>query len=187
MTAPAGSKVWTWQEALELPDGEKYEVINGELKERKMSYWSSIVAQFVARFLWRWIDDGHPGWVSGEAGGLTIFGWMPGDVRMPDLAYTSLARLPDPPVEGWSDVPPEFAVEVVSPNDHISDAEDKAADYIRAGVDLVWVVVPSTKSVHVWRKDGSRSVLRSGDVLSGESVLDGFTMPVAGIFDAFAK
>ena len=182
MSAAPSTKVWTWEEALELPGGERFEVINGELRERNMSFRSSLIAQMVARFLWRWIDAGHPGWVSGEAGGLTIFGWTAGDVRMPDLAFTSRSRLPHPPKTGWSSVPPEFAVEVVSPNDQVADAEDKARDYIRAGVDLVWVVVPSTESVHVWRKDGSRSVLQSGETLSGEDVLDGFSVAVADLF-----
>ena len=74
-------------------------------------------------------------------------------------------------------------MEVVSPNDRFVDVEDKAHDYIRAGVDLVWVVVPSTRSVHVWRKDGSRSVLQAGETLSGEGVISGLSIPVVDLFE----
>lgn len=176
------TRLWSWQEALELPNGERYEVINGELRERIMSFGSSAIAMLISRFLWRWIDAGHPGTVTGSDGGYMIFPWSPGDVRMPDVSYISKARLPAIPARGWADVPPELAVEVVSPTDRITDAEDKAQDYIRAGVDLVWVVVPSTKSVHIWRKNGERAVLRAGATLSGEDVLPGLTIPVAELF-----
>jgi Uma2 family endonuclease len=104
---------------------------------------------------------------------------------MPDVAYISRKRLPRVPRRGWVAVVPEFVAEVVSPNDRITDAEDKAQDYIRAGVSLVWVVVPSTESVHVWRADGSRAVLRVGQRLTGEQVLPGFELPVADLFAEF--
>jgi len=182
MSTASSSKVWTWEEALALPDGERYEVINGELKERIMGLRSSAIASVLVGLLRAWVRAGHPGTVTGSDGGYTIFPWAPGDVRMPDAAYISRSRLPSVPERGWAGVPPELAVEVVSPNDHISDAEDKARDYIRAGVDLVWVVVPSTESVHVWRANGSRAVLQTGETLSGEDVLPGFQVPVSELF-----
>lgn len=183
MAIASKPRVWTWEEALELPDGDRYEVIDGALKQRIMSFRNAVLATRIAAMVAEWSDLGHPGTVTGSDGGYTIFSWSPGDVRMPDVSYISRDRLRKSPSRGWVDVAPEFAVEVVSPTDRITDLEDKARDYIRAGVDLVWVVVPSTQSVHVWRKDGSRSVLQSGETLSGESVLDGFTVDVADLFE----
>ncbi|MGE0602012.1 MAG: Uma2 family endonuclease [Dehalococcoidia bacterium] len=183
MATASSSKVWTWEEVLELPGGDRYEVIDGELKARIMSFRSSEIAILIAALLVTWSRSGHPGTVTGSDGGYTIFSWAPGDVRMPDVSYISRTRLPKSPPRGWVDVAPEFAVEVVSPTDRIADAEDKAQDYIRAGVDLVWVVVPSTKSVHIWRADGSRSVVQSGATLTGEAVLPGFSVPVDSLFD----
>lgn len=78
---------------------------------------------------------------------------------------------------------PELAVEVVCPDDYFLDVENEARDWIRAGVDLVWVVVPSTRSVHVWRKDGSRAVLQAGETLTGDDVLPGLIIPVADLFE----
>jgi Uma2 family endonuclease len=132
--------------------------------------------------LGNWADAGHPGTVTGSDGGYTIFPWSPGDVRMPDVSFISKLRLPKLPARGWVDIAPEFAVEVVSPNDTVADAEDKAQDYIRAGVGLVWVVIPSTQSVHVWRADGTRSVFQAGATLSGENVLSGFSIEVDALF-----
>ena len=48
MAIAPSAKVWTWQEALALPDGERYEVIDGELKERVMSVRSSAIAMSIA-------------------------------------------------------------------------------------------------------------------------------------------
>lgn len=177
------TRVWSWQEALELPDGERYEVINGELRERIMSFGSSEIAGIIIELIRLWMRLGHPGHVGSPDGGYTIFPWAPGDVRMPDVSYISKGRLPRTPARGWVTVAPELAVEVVSPGDRFVDVEDKAHDYIRAGVDLVWVVVPNTRSVHVWRKDGSRAVLQTGEVLSGEPVLPGLSIPVANLFE----
>ncbi|MFO1378733.1 MAG: Uma2 family endonuclease [Steroidobacteraceae bacterium] len=87
------------------------------------------------------------------------------------------------PRRGEYNIPPGTLIEVVSPSDRFVDVEDKARDYIRAGVDLVWVVVPSTRSVHVWRKDGSRAVLQAGETLTGDEVLPGLTIPVADLFE----
>jgi Uma2 family endonuclease len=186
MSAAPVSKVWTWQEALELPQGDRYEVIDGELRERCMSFRSSAIAGIIIGLLRQWVNSGHPGTVGISDGGYTIFPWAPGDVRMPDASYISRKRMPKVPERGWIAVAPEFTVEVVSPNDQVSDAEDKARDYIRAGVELVWVVVPSTEAVHVWHANGSREVLQSGETLSGGDVLPGFEVAVADLFIEFA-
>jgi Uma2 family endonuclease len=185
MKAIPTSKVWTWQEALELPNGDRYEVMNGELKERCMSFRSSAIAGVIVELLRRWSRAGHPGTVAQSDGGLTIFPWAPGDVRMPDVSYISKERLPRVPEKGWLDVPPELAVEVVSPNDTVAAMEDKAQDYIRAGVQLVWVVVPSTQAVHVWWAAGHREILVPGDSLTGRDILPGFEVAVDDLFAEF--
>ena len=182
MTAPA-TRVYTWEDALKLPRGERYEVINGELRERQMSFRSSEIAMAIGYLLGAWMRAGHPGWVTGEAGGFTIFPWTAGDVRMPDVAYTSRNRAPTIPEKGWLDVVPEFAVEVVSPNDLASDVDEKAQDYIRAGVPLVWVVYPRTKTVVVYRPGLPQTSFGTGDLITGGDVLPGFEVKVDELFD----
>ena len=108
MTAP--TRVWRWEDALKLPDGERYEVINGELRERSMSFESSEIATTLVYLLSAWKRTGHPGHVTGSDGGFTIFPWTAGDVRMPDVAYISRERLPRSPARGWASVAPELAV-----------------------------------------------------------------------------
>jgi len=51
--------------------------------------------------------------------------------------------------EGHCPIAPDLAVEVVSPHDLYSEVEAKVNDYLGAGVSLVWVVDPPTRSVRV--------------------------------------
>jgi Uma2 family endonuclease len=55
-------------------------------------------------------------------------------------------------------------------------------DYLEAGARLVWVVAPQAKTLTVYRADGSARLLREQDVLDGEDVLPGFSIPAAELF-----
>ena len=50
------------------------------------------------------------------------------------------------------------------------------------GASLVWVIHPSTRTVTIYRRDGSANVLHDDDLLDGEATLPGFSFPVARIF-----
>ena len=58
----------------------------------------------------------------------------------------------------------------------------KADEYLGAGVPLVWIVNPDTRSIEVLRADGSTARLREAHELSGEVVLPGFTCRVGELF-----
>ena len=47
---------------------------------------------------------------------------------------------------------------------------------------LVWVINLRSRTVMVYRSDGSVSRLRESDVLSGEDVIPGFRCPVRELF-----
>ena len=83
--------------------------------------------------------------------------------------------------EGWVKIPPDLAVEVVSPNDSAEDLEEKLDDYRKAGVPLIWVIYPEARMVKVLRRDGPPRELREDDELSGEDVIPGFRCPLREI------
>jgi Uma2 family endonuclease len=97
----------------------------------------------------------------------------PDTVRGPDLAFWSKDRLPEVP-ESYIEVPPDLAVEVVSPNDHYSRVQNKVRQYLSRGVRIVWVVDPEDRSVTVYRSLQQAAILGEKDALSGEDVLPGF-------------
>ena len=103
-------------------------------------------------------------------------------VVKPDIAFVSTARLPENREKG-SPVPPDLAVEVVSPTDKHYDVTEKALAYLRAGTRLVWVIEPVAKTVMVYRSETDFTVLTREDTLTGEDVIKGFACPVEQLFE----
>ena len=103
-------------------------------------------------------------------------------VLVPDVAFVSTARLPEDRSKG-SPVPPELAVEVVSPTDVHSRVAHKAFAYLDAGTRLVWVLDPVTKTVTVYRSETDITLLTRNDTLTGEDVVEGFSCQVAALFE----
>ena len=109
----------------------------------------------------------------------------PDTVREPDIAFTSVNRLPlGEDVPGYAEVVPDLVVEVASPSDSRREVYDKALMWLGHGVRLVWVVHPDTRTVDVHRADGPIVTLNEGDSLDGLDVLPGFTCAVSEVFDA---
>lgn len=60
---------------------------------------------------------------------------------------------------------------------------DKVQFYLLNGVRLVWVIDPMASEVLVLAPGQEPITLWAGEVLDGGSVLPGFSVPVADIFD----
>src|SRR6266508_6524195 len=104
-------------------------------------------------------------------------------VYQPDVAFVRAHRLPSlAEQDRVGRLAPDLVVEVVSPTDRMSDVLDKVADYLRAGVPLVWVVEPKRRVVTVYRPDRSPRELGEDQELDGEEIVPGFRLAVADIF-----
>ncbi len=101
--------------------------------------------------------------------------------RKPDVAFVSKDRVPD---DLWQefDGAPDLAVEVVSSTDALKDIYEKALEYLDAGCRLVWIVEPFSQTVMVYRSRTDIHILTVNDVLTGEDVVEGFSCPVAEVF-----
>lgn len=78
---------------------------------------------------------------------------------------------------------PALVIEVISPSESAEYVDQKISDYLAGGAQLVWLVYPRTRTVKVYSPDEPLRVVRSNDVLTGEPVLPGFALPLAGMFD----
>jgi Uma2 family endonuclease len=76
-------------------------------------------------------------------------------------------RTPSGPPEGYWQLAPDLAVEVVSPNDTASEVQWKVQMCLKAGVRLVWAVCPDTRSVMVYESLKEISTFTTADTLSG--------------------
>ena len=63
-----------------------------------------------------------------------------------------------------------------------TEVEDKIAQWLGAGVRLVWMLYPETQRVQVHRADGTVTKLRSEEQLAGEDVIPGFQCQLAEVF-----
>jgi Uma2 family endonuclease len=97
-----------------------------------------------------------------------------GNLRVPDITFVSRERLPDGIPEGFLRAIPELVVEVLSPGDSERRILDKVGEYLSAGVRLVWVIDPRSRSASAYRSLTDVRALQQEGVLDGEEVVPGF-------------
>ena len=174
---------YTPEDLLAMPDEDRYELVNGELVERHMGFRSSRIGGELMLLIGNFCRDNRLGWVLPADAGYRCFPDDPAKVRKPDVSFIRLGRLPpDREPEGYATIAPDLAVEVISPNDLFEEVSEKVQEYLAAGVRLVWVVDPAAQTVHVHRPDGSGTILRARDELTGEDILPGFRARVGDVF-----
>lgn len=105
----------------------------------------------------------------------------PDTVRGPDIAFIRRERMPSPAPTGFAVFPPDLVIEIRSPSDRPGDMLGKVADWLGAGVRLVWVIDPAHHLVHVYREDDSATIVGTDGSVDGEDVVPGFSCPVAAI------
>jgi Uma2 family endonuclease len=175
----------TADELLGFPDnGMRRELIDGELHEMPAAggehgfVGASILGDFLV-FLRQHPEIGG-GLFTAETGfRLTR---NPDTVRAPDVAYVGPKRLALAKVRGFPELAPDLVVEVVSPNDTAAEVHHKVDEWLNAGVVVVCVLYPATRSAMVYRQGGAISLLHADDSLDAEPVIPGFSCRVGDLF-----
>jgi len=105
------------------------------------------------------------------------------DCRRSSVSFIAHGRLPSDEIpQGYITIPPDLAVEVISPNDTAYEVVAKVEQYLTNGVEEVWAVYPNTRSVNVHRLGAPIQHLSGDDVLRGNGVLSVFSSPVSAFF-----
>jgi Uma2 family endonuclease len=177
------SKIWTDDELMSLPDGNRYELINGELIDMGNSgALHGYVCSILVMALMNYILPKKLGIVLDSS---TAFTMKNGNKRSPDISFVSkeklqgLEELPD----GFLDGAPDLAIEVLSPNNTIAEIHQKLVEYFENGSRLVWVINLKQHYVLVYRSAQEPDrLLKQSDTLDGEEVIAGFTMPLSELF-----
>ena len=167
-----------------MPDTKGLDLVDGRLVEEDMGAATSWVQRRLSRMLGVPADDQSLGFLFDSEVGYQCFAHRPGAVRKADVSFVRRGRFPGDEIpDGFIDLVPDLVVEVVSPRDRYAAVEEKIDDYLRAGVPLVWVVNPSTRTVYVY-EGGQIARLTAADELTGGPVLPGFRVRVADLFPA---
>lgn len=185
MTVNATEKVLlTANDLWQLPDdGQRHELVAGKLTHMPPTgFLHGTVAGNFSRLLGEYTTKHDLGVICVAETGFRLQR-DPDTVRAPDVGFVSKERIlaQGKPEKFWEGAP-DLAVEVVSPSDRFDDVVEKVEEYLAAGVRLVWVALPRTKSISVYHPNGEAKIVREDDELSGEDVLPGFVCPVKHIF-----
>ena len=160
----------------------RFELVDGELKERPMGQESAEVGLNVAMELKVFLRHHPVGYAVGADGGYRCFPDRPQLVRKPDASFVSWERNGSRQrPRGWSPVPAELAVEVISPNDVHSELVEKVRDYLANGFDEVWIASPDHREIEV-RTASSAVILRADDFVEGRGPLAGLRFRVGDVF-----
>jgi Uma2 family endonuclease len=110
----------------------------------------------------------------------------PDTLLCPDVAFVARERLPAGGLEPrFLELPPDLAVEVLTPSSRPGEMRVKVADYLRLGVRAVWVVDPARRTVCIHSRARRRAgavLLAEDGLLDGGEVLPGFRCRVAELF-----
>ncbi|MFN8508346.1 MAG: Uma2 family endonuclease [Dehalococcoidia bacterium] len=174
-------RLYSAEEFERLPDAEAFELDDGVLKERCMGAESEGVAIDLIVELKLFLRA-HPGGIVVPPNtGLRILA-NPRRVPRADGGYISAERLPAGRLpRGELTIAPDLLIESVSPGDAAEYVDRKVEEYIGAGVRLVWVLQPATRTAMVYRADGTVARIPATGALEGEDVLPGFRCELATI------
>ncbi len=172
------------EDLLTMPEGERFELVDGQLLEKQMGAESDWVGVRLNRRVGNFVEERDLGLIFGSETGYQCFPDAPSKVRKPDGSFVRKGRLPgDRPPKGHIRVAPDLAIEVISPNDLYYEVEQKVDDYRDAGFRLIWVINPDNRTVKVYaggREDWHE--LTESEELDGGDVLPGFRCRVAELF-----
>jgi len=169
-----------FDEWVETQEGN-YEYIAGEAIEVSSNHRASEIAGNILAFIKVFARTHKLGRVTGADGGYRIAG----ERYMPDVAFISYAKQPNPSTEGYLSHPPDLAIEVISNPANTNELHQlriKISNYLLEGV-TVWVVNPDTELVEIHRNDHPVEVIGTGGILHGYDVLPNFELPVKNIFE----
>ncbi|WP_225906924.1 MULTISPECIES: Uma2 family endonuclease [Thermoleptolyngbya] len=164
-------------------DGHRYELVNGELIDMGNSGMEhGEIGSFLGGSLSLYVRTHKLGRVCDSS---TAFAMKNGNRRSPDVSFVAkdrlqgLRRLP----KGFFQGAPDLAVEVLSPSNTVEEIHEKIVEYFENETRLVWVIHPDEQYVLVYHSPSPDRLLRLQDSLEGESVVPGFSLAVAELFE----
>lgn len=168
----------TVEDLLKTPrDGQKYELVDGEIVVSPAGMRHSEVAAKISHIVATFLENNPIGKVYSENVGITF---PTENVRSPDVTFVNNNKLPGgKSPQGFGRVVPDLCVEVLSPGDSPTHVARKIAEFLECGVPLVWLVDPAGETLTVYRTLSDTEHYRAGDTVTGGTVLPGFSCVVS--------
>ncbi len=153
------------EEWFALPAETPGELVNSQLAEEEVpDYLHELLVMLLGRLLGNWISP-QGGLVAGSDAKFAVGS---GRGRKPDLTvYLPGSRRP--PARGLIRVPPDIAIEIVSPTprDGRRDRVEKMADYAAFGVAWYWLLDSQLRSLEILELDAEGRYLHALGATTG--------------------
>lgn len=101
-------------------------------------------------------------------------------MRRPDIAYFTKAQIQEG--RQGEDVIPGFVIEVISESDQAYRIEEKIAEYFKAGVGVVWNILPEHEVVYVYTSRKTVTICLKDDICQADPILPDFQISVNTLF-----
>ncbi len=174
---------WTGEELDRLPEGWRYEIDEGELVIMPPAgFEHGKVGTTVTGLIWQFVRSHGLGQVLTCDTGFRLRR-DPETLRAPDVAFISnerIALIADP--KKFSEVPPDLAVEVLSPSNSQVDMGRKVEQYLAAGVRSVWILDPGNQTLTYYRPDEKPITLNDPEAMVEDPCLPGFRCLLAELW-----
>jgi Uma2 family endonuclease len=154
----------TLEEWIALAEDVPGEFIDGRLVEEEVpDYLHEVLVAWLARVLGDWGE--HAGAIVGASDAKFTISSTRG--RKADLTVYLGGRRPPP--RGPIAIPPDIAVEVVSPSprDQRRDRFEKMEEYARFGIRFYWLIDPQPRTVEIYEQAGDLGYERRLQASSG--------------------
>lgn len=181
----------TLEEWIALAEDVPGEFVDGRLVEEEVpDYLHEVLVAWLARVLGNWAETADAIVGASDA----KFTVSPTRGRKADLTVYLAGRRPPP--RGAIAVPPDIAVEIVSPSprDQRRDRVDKMEEYARFGIRFYWLIDPLQRSVEIYEQTQNGGYVRrlqaSGRTIAQVPGCSGLTLDVDAMWrkiDAFEE
>jgi Uma2 family endonuclease len=168
-----------FDDIVQLPENANrlLEYIGGSIVEVVSMGYSSEIGATVLSEIKVFTKRHNLGRVTGADGGYMVSG----ERYIPDAAFISITKQPEPSYAAYNPIPPDLAVEVLSPSNTNDEMRIQIVNYLLAGT-TVWIFDPDHQKVEIYVPDQSPRKLGIDDTIDGVSVLPGFTLAIRDVF-----
>ena len=129
-----------------------------------------------------WAKKDKSGKVYESSGGFIL---PNGAVRSPDACWIlkeRLEKLSEKERQGFINICPDFVIELRSASDSLPKLKAKMQEYLENGAKLGWLIDAGKKRIYIYRQSTNVEVLENPKSLSGEALLENFTLDLSEIF-----
>ncbi|MFN0174502.1 MAG: Uma2 family endonuclease [Saprospiraceae bacterium] len=98
-------------------------------------------------------------------------------LRRPDISYWTATK-----IKNATESISEFAIEIISPTDNYIKVGEKRREYFRAGMKVLWQIIPEEQSVYVYTSPTQVTICEGNTICSAAPVIPDFEIAAEDIF-----